>query len=464
MKIQHISQQPSNTKFTPNQLTQNNFYKTSISQDKISFTSKQAKSLHLGERFANKLLKKKLCECDFEKLEGVQNGLKSFEGLSMKQIAFALTDLHALILVSGCTNHCLHCYANAQPNINRSSYEDLKQICDDISELKNRTGLKPCHHHGIGYIDIGFDTDALDCHLFDKDGNKHDYVDIAKIVHKSTGYPMIFDTNGWDTIEKQTIAENYVKKLIQDKNYKNFLAINISINPFNPKYIKALNSGYDVNMLYSPLKRISLEPEEENIPEDLKKAQELYTSYIKRATNTLLTFKPLLKTKQFGIITRVVNDDVKEMEGFRLKDFTKTLTHIGQELNLHKCFGKITKEEFDQYIKLLNEVSIRMFSAGRMEKFFKARNNGSLNGIEKIDIDRVNSEKRLAKIKEDKKLSTIHLRYLKMITADGKVYYYDNYKIIPTDIQLKTSIDNLNKPFQIKVEDFVITKDMMDIV
>ena len=464
MQIQHVSQQIPSTKFTSPQTIQNNLYQTAISQDKISFTSKQAKSLHLGEKLVNKLLKKKLCECDFEKLEGVQNGLKSFEGLSMKQIAFALTDLHALILVSGCTNHCLHCYANAQPYINRSSYEDLKQICDDISELKNRTGLKPCYHNGTGYIDIGFDTDALDCHLFDKDGNKYDYVDIAKLVHKSTGYPMIFDTNGWDTKEKQTIAENYVKKLMQDKNYKNFLEINISINPFNPKYIKALNSGYDVNKLYSPIKRISVDPDEENIPENLKKAQELYTSYIKRVTNTLLTFKPLLKTKHFGVITRVVNDNVTEMEGFRLKDFTKTLIHIGQELNLHKCFGKITEEEFNQYIKHLNNVSIRMFSAGRMEKFYKTRNNGSLSGIEKIDIDRVNSETRLATIKEAKKLSSIPLRYLKMISADGKVYYYDNYKIIPTDIQLKTSIDNLHKPFQIKVEDFVITKDMMDIV
>ena len=56
------------------------------------------------------------------------------------------------------------------------------------------------------------------------------------------------------------------------------------------------------------------------------------------------------------------------------------------------------------------------------------------------------------------------MRYLKMITADGKVFSYDNYKVIPTDIQLKTSTENINKPFQIKIEDFTITEDMIDLI
>ena len=382
----------------------------------------------------------------------------------MKQIAFALTDLHALIMVSGCTNHCLHCYANAQPFVKRSSYEDFKQICDDIKELGDRTGAKPCHHFGMGYVDIGFDTDALDCHLFDKNGNKYDYVDLAKILRKSTGYPAVFDTNGWDTEEKQQIAEDYVKKLMQDKNYKNFIAINISINPFNPKYVRAINSGYDLDKLYTPIRKVYTEFETDDTPKDLKIAQELYTGYVKRVTNALLTFKPLLETKQFGVLTRVVNDDVEEMKGFRLNDFSKTLVHIIQELKLHLMFGRITEDEFEQYVKHLESVSMRMFSSGRMEKFYKVRNNGLLNGIEKIDEDRVASEARLRKLLDNKKTSSMEMRYLKMITADGNVFLYDNYTIIPTDIQLKTNAKELTKPFQIKVEDFVITEDMMDLI
>ena len=157
------------------------------------------------QRLLNKLFNKKLCDTNFEQLEGAQEGLKTFEDLSMKQIAFALTDLHSINMISGCTRHCLHCYANAQPFIKRGSYEDLKQICDDIKELQNRTGAKSCYHNGQEYINISFDADALDCHLFDKDGNKHDFVDIAKLIYKSTGYKPVFDTNGWSTKEKQQI-------------------------------------------------------------------------------------------------------------------------------------------------------------------------------------------------------------------------------------------------------------------
>ena len=462
MQIQPITQQ--SIKTNNNLSNTRSFPLFKRERDSVSFKSKFNKSKFLKEKFLNKIFNKKLCECNFEKLEGAQIGLKSFEGLSIKQIAFALTDLHAIIMVSGCTNHCLHCYANAQPYIKRYPYEDLKQICDDIKELQNRTGAKPCYHHGHGYIDIGFDTDGLDCHIFDKNGQKYDSIDIAKMIKKSTGYPCVFDTNGWDTKEKQIVAENYVKKLMQDKNYKNFLQINVSINPFNPKYIRALNSGYDTDELYRPLEKIYSENEFNPTPPELEKAQKLYTSYIKRTVNTLLTFKPLLNINKLGVITRAISDDVETMQGFRLQEFNKTLSHIYAELNLRKAFGFLSEKELQKYFALLQKIDYTLFSSGRMEKFYKAKNNGSLKGIEKIDIDRIEADKRFEKIKTCKKLSPIKMRYLKMITADGKVFSYDNYKVIPTDIQLKTSTENINKPFQIKIEDFTITEDMIDLI
>ena len=51
-----------------------------------------------------------------------------------------------------------------------------------------------------------------------------------------------------------------------------------------------------------------------------------------------------------------------------------------------------------------------------------------------------------------------------MISPDGKVYLYDNYSIIPTDIKLKTSIENTDKPFQIKTEDFKLTENIFDLI
>lgn len=420
------------------------------------------------QKYKNILLNKKLCECNFSKLEGVQKGLKSFEGLSMKQIAFALTDLHSLGMICGCTNHCLHCYANAQPYIKRSSYEDFQQLCNDIKELKHRTGAKPCHHHGAPYIQLGFDVDALDCHLFDKDGRKYDYVDLSKQLYESTGYKSVFDTNGWSTLEKQKVAEEYVEKLVQDDNYKFFEFINLSINPFSPKYVKALSYGYDIEQdhLYSPFKKVSLESDmvEDSTPEGLKKARELYTNYVKKTTNLLLTFKPLLKCENFGMIIRALDDNISNMKGYTVSDFNKTLNCIATELSFRQMFGELTDKELEKYLELLSKISYRVFSSGRMEKFYKTVNNGILEGIEKIDNERVISQERLETIKSLGRLSAGELRFLKLMSPDGRVFLYDNYAVIPTDIQLKTSIDNVAKPFQIKVEDFVIREDMVDII
>ena len=101
-----------------------------------------------------------------------------------------------------------------------------------------------------------------------------------------------------------------------------------------------------------------------------------------------------------------------------------------------------------------------------MEKmeFYKVVNNGKLDGIEKIDDERCANQERLEAIKKTKKISAGKLRYLKLIAPDGKVYLYDNYSIVPTDIQFKTSIEKLDKPFQIKTEDFIVTEKMFDII
>ena len=464
-----------NVQFLPQQSSYSADYKCKCYQkpiygnglDRVSFKAGKEKQIGKTQKFVNKLFNRKLCECDFGKLDGIQNGLKSFEGLSLKQVAMALTDLHSMNMISGCTRHCLHCYANAQPFVKRAPYEDLKQICDDIKELQNRTGLKVCHHHGQAYINVGFDADALDCHLFDKNGKKHDFVDLAKLVYESTGYKPVFDTNGWDTKEKQEIAEFYIKKLLEDDNYENFYQINISVNPFNPRYVKALKSGYDANILYRPYTKVVFatdDNKEDNTPQELIKAQELYTKYVQNVANTLLTFKPLIKTGKLGLIVRALDNNIDNMQGFRVEDFATTLKHITSELYFRYQFrGDLTKEEFDFYVDNLSRVSTRLFSSGRMEKFYKVTNNRSLSGIEKIDSERTESEARIEAIKKEKKLSAAKLRYLKMISPDGRVFLYDNYAIIPTDVQLKTSQSKIEKPFQIGVENFVVTEDIVDI-
>lgn len=261
-------------------------------------------------------------------------------------------------------------------------------------------------------------------------------------------------------------AEEYVRKLMQDENYKNFHQINISINPFRPQYVQAVNSEFNPDELYRPIRKVGSEYEQEeaSLSEDYKKARDRYTQYIKDTANVLLTFKPLLNTKKLHVIIRVLDNSIEEMKGFRLNDFTPTIIHIMQELNLRAHFGMLTKKEFKQYVDILNNYSTRMFTSGRMEKFYKTKNPEKFSMINRIDKDREIAEQNYDRIKVYEKLSAANMRYLKMITPDGKVFLYDNYSIIPTDIQLKTSTPDIKKPFQIPVKDFIVTEKMIDLI
>lgn len=460
---QCAANKPCKTGFQPknNYFSDDSFYPAFKGSNKAFSYAKKTK-------YINKLLGRKFYDLNFNKLEGIQEGLKTFEGLSLKQIAFAFTDLHSINLISGCKNHCLHCYANAQPFIKRYPYEDLLQICNDVKELRKRLGINPAHHHGTPYIDCSFDADALECHLFDKNGNKHDFVEIAQLMKDGLGYRPVFDTNGWKCCdeEKQSRAEEYVKKLMHNKNYENFYQINISINPFRPEYVRAINSGYSPNELYSPIKKIGYEADQEEaqLSDDYKKARNLYTQYVKDVANVLMTFKPLLQTKNFSVIIRALDNDIKEMHGFRTDDFAQTLQHIVQELSFKTYFGMLSENELQSFAKLLGNVDTRVFTSGRMEKFYKTKNPTSFDMINRIDLDREKAEARYNNIREKRKNSAAEMRYLKMISPDGKVYMYDNYSIIPTDIRLKTSTEELKRPFRIPMRDFELKTDMIDLI
>ena len=442
-----------------------------------SFTGyKEAKSYANFTKLYNRYINRRLYNCNLTKLEGIQEGLKTFEGLSMKQIAFALTDLHSVNMIRGCINHCLHCYANSQPFISRASFESFKQIMDDILSLKNRIGINPVSHRGDKYVDCYFDSDGIEMHLFDKNGKKHDAVELGKLIHNSTGMKAVFDTNGWDRNdkEKQEIAENYVRQLLDNNNSKDFYQINISLNPFNPKYVRALKDGYNPEK-YTPLIPICETINKPEITKEMQKAENDYREYVKNAANTLFTFTPLALKNKLGTIIRGLNKDIPNMDGCYLEDYSATLSNILGNLELMYMLDlggeqkvikskKMINKALKKYLKLFNRNSDFLFSSGRMEVFYKVKNNGSLDGIEKIDKLRARAENNYRKITMSKKLSAADLRYLKMINSDGKVYLYDNYSIIPTDIQLNTGNKALKSPFWIKIKKFILKTDMIDII
>ena len=392
----------------------------------------------------------------------------------MKQIAFALTDLHSINMIRGCINHCLHCYANAQPFITRSLFESFKQITDDIAALRKRLGFNPVSHRGDKYIDCYFDADGLDMHLFDRDGNKHDAIELGKMIHKSTGMKAVFDTNGWERMdmERQKIAEDYVKQLSDNFNSRHFYQINLSLNPFNPKYVKALKDGYNPKK-YSALISVDEYIKEHNPNSKSEKAESKYREYVKNEANMLFTFTPLALEGKLGVIIRGLDKNMTKMKGCRLDDYFTTLRNIMQNLQLMYMTDlngqqkyikskEMMNKALQKYAELLGHYSTNLFSSGRLEKFYRVKNNGSLAGIEAIDSLRTRAVKNYERIKATEKISSTDLMYLKMINSDGKVYLYDNYSIIPTDIRLKTDEKPLKTPFWVKIKDFVVKTDMID--
>ena len=151
--------------------------------------------------------------------------------------------------------------------------------------------------------------------------------------------------------------------------------------------------------MHTSLEKIYSENEFNPTPPELEKAQKLYTSYIKRTVNTLLTFKPLLNINKLGVITRAISDDVDTMQGFRLQEFNKTLSHIYAELNLRKAFGFLSEKELQKYFALLQKIDYTLFSSGRMEKFYKAKNNGSIKVLKKLTKTELRQIKDLKKLK-----------------------------------------------------------------
>lgn len=104
-------------------------------------------------------------------LEGIQKDIKGFEGLSLKQIAFAAKDMQVLTAKQGCYNNCVHCYPAARKPVKQKGgfvnsilFEDLKTYTDSYIELKNRTGInffQTADKKQVPYQSLFYDADAI---------------------------------------------------------------------------------------------------------------------------------------------------------------------------------------------------------------------------------------------------------------------------------------------------------------
>ena len=161
-------------------------------------------------KIANVIWPFDLQDYDMEKIEGIQRGIPVFDGLTMSEIAFMFEDLHAIAVKRGCSNQCLHCYADAKPAgkdhdgyITRMPFEDFVELTSGIKTLRTRIGQSPIKYNGQSYTDLFYDADGMEISLFDKNGVEHDFTELNDILYDATKSKAVFDTAGWNPNNKK---------------------------------------------------------------------------------------------------------------------------------------------------------------------------------------------------------------------------------------------------------------------
>ena len=389
------------------------------------------------------------------KLEGIQEGIPLFDGLSIKEISFIGNRLIDFALKRGCHNKCVHCFADAHPPlhikdknskfINSVSWEDFQKFCNGFEELNKRLGFKiaKVDTASKNHIAPFYDSDCIDVILKDKSGQEHDLTEIIPMLYNATGKKILFDTAGWHPNNKklQQRAEKYVRFFSNPKNEQYIESINISLNPFhslNAKSIELLNS-------------------------DPSRAEKFRNLYLQRMVNVIYTMSPLFDIKKFNIINRCAPYTMSVDDEFKKKSYKLLIKDIKNNLQekyehdipiYKKIFYKITNKSspLKQVQVLLDDISTYVLPLGRMEKLVQ-KNSMSIE-----------------KVKEAKKTNIIfsnschkNPRYELLIDANGKIYLTDEYTTFPTELQLNfENKDKLTAPLYPTPEKYVVTKKVIN--
>lgn len=410
----------------------------------ITFTSedleyKKAKQ-YLSNEIKEHRIPYKMKDLDLDKLNGIQNGIKIFEGMNAKEIAFICDNLNEIAIYRGCSGYCGHCYANAvsqikedNKHINKMSFEDYKMLTNGFKTLRQRLGFNP--YNSSYYYDMALfrDADCMEIELKDKKGNTYDFIDLANMANDAFKKKILFDTRGWSKSNKkmQERAEKFVKYYSNPKNADKLSQINISINPFNwlnMQAVKALNKN------------------------DLEKAQLNINAYTSRMANVLFTFTPLLKNKKFDIIVRAFSDDLDAdfAEGYNAS-YIRNLNYIilqklarlyKQDLNgeqkVIKSEQELIKNINKFYFLLTTEIETNLTLSGRIRDLIPPNHPNQYNLIREQQNEIIDDY--IFNINEELFNND---NFTKTINANGQIYITNPIITIPTDLRL--NLENKDK-------------------
>lgn len=384
---------------------------------------------------------------DLEKLEGIQKGIKVFDGMSIKELGLVSQRLAAVLVTRGCSNNCAHCYNDAKTHIDRMSYEDFKSLTNGYKELNKRLGFN-IFKEKLGdtkkVLVPFYDSDCAEIFIKDKQGNAHDIIEINKELYDVTKRQMLFDTAGWNVKHPKTVerVNNYISYYTNPENTEALESFNLSLNPFhklNAEYVKYINN-------------------------DSARAQKFRNLYTDRMSQVFFDLTPIAQTKKFHIYALANSDSTKCKDGFKKQDLQILYKEIRTKLEQKYkddlkspsprfvfCEEDI-KKYLDKYDKKTQLIFESIQATGRMKDL--------------LDPDDIT-----VKITENYRQKNLDLenilsnkKYEFIINPNGKVYYTNEKDSFLTDIQFNfenknKETDSVGPNFH---KDFVVTKEMIE--
>ena len=381
-------------------------------------------------RYLKQINKKHLIYYDMHKLEGIQKGIKIFEGLNFPQIGYLYEKFGGIALQSGCDNGCIYCYAdaNSPSGRNKIDFEDYENFCNGFKELNKRLGFSGFYHTFLENPEsqsLFYNSDSSKIYLQDKDGGMHDYADLSKMMHDVTENLVLFDTAGWGIKDKitQKRMDDLVKKVAESDDY-NFIQFYISINPFHSIYnrsVEFLEKG------------------------DKENAEKFRKIYVDRMANVLYTMSPLLSKRNFceenqlKFIARCLPNRLY-IRGYGVNDLLYLFKDILKKLEqLYDADLASKNKKIVHDIGWKNEYLNQCSKLFRIDETLALSNKKLIDKLEKNDALDDYWRKEINSHLHNNPKEGRHFRN-GYIHSDGILYMTNGYETYPTNI-----VVNINK-------------------
>lgn len=354
---------------------------------------------------------------DPRKIEGIQEGISLFEGVSMPEIKFMTKWFESLNLLRGCNNGCNHCLRDAKGPIKSILWEDFLRFVNGFSKLNERLGFN-VFESGVP-VSLFDDSDPILLASNDLNGNKHNIAEAVKLLHDNLNTPISFVTAGWDKEDKftQNAADelvNFFKKMPDAVS-----EFSISINPFHSLIIsseKALKEG------------------------NPRLAKELRIKFVENIANALQTFLPMYENKskiKGNIIYRYANNSPMNIK------FNKDTTSILYN-DIYAKLIELTSFKKEKYESLHPE----SFKEFKPEHLIEPKGRGikyfNQSAIFKRELNLQSSYNNWEQMSTEQKIFNAYQQHIKSIDINGKVYLTDADEIVK-QTGIKLNYINKNK-------------------